>query len=99
MRWIILSTTLALACAQDWPRFRGPNGNGVSETTGMPVEFGPKKNLMWRVEVPMGRSSPIVVKDRIYLSALDGDKLVTLCLDRSSGKTIWRKDIVRDHTK
>ena len=46
----------------------------------------------------MGRSSPIVVGNRIYLTAVDGDKLITLALDRQTGRTIWRRDVARDHT-
>jgi len=88
---------LRLASAQDWPRFRGPNGTGVSETTGLPVEFGPDKNLAWRREIPFGRSSPIVTKDRIFLTAIDGDKLITLSLDRMTGRTIWHREITRGH--
>ena len=87
---------LHLASAQDWPRFRGPNGTGVSETTGLPVEFGPDKNLVWRREIPFGRSSPIVTKDRVFLTAIDGDKLITLSLDRVTGRTIWRREIIRN---
>jgi outer membrane protein assembly factor BamB len=87
-----------LAGAEDWPRFRGPNGSGVSDSTGVPSEFGPKKNLVWRVEVPMGRSSPIVVKDRIYLTALEDNKLLILALERKTGGTIWRREIIRDST-
>ena len=90
--------TAALVCAQDWPRFRGPNGSGVSDATGLPIEFGSKKNLLWRVEVGMGRSSPVIVKDKIFLTAVDGDKLITLALDRRTGRTIWRRDVIRDHT-
>lgn len=86
---------LHLASAQDWPRFRGPNGTGVSETTGLPVEFGPAKNLAWRREVPFGRSSPIVTKERVFLTATDGDKLITLCLDRATGTILWRREAVR----
>jgi outer membrane protein assembly factor BamB len=87
---------LHLASAQDWPRFRGPNGTGVSETTGLPVEFGPDKNLVWRREIPFGRSSPIVTKDRVFLTAIDGDKLITRSLDRVTGRTIWRREIIRN---
>ena len=43
-----------LVSAQDWPRFRGPNGDGVSTSTGLPTEFGPKKNLEWRVDFRRG---------------------------------------------
>ena len=100
----MIKLTQAVLClatllpAQDWPRFRGPNSDGVSAATGLPSEFGQKKNLEWRVEVPPGRSSPILVKDRAYLTALDGDKLVTLALDARTGQVIWRRDLARDHT-
>src|SRR5258708_10393215 len=101
---IILLTIVAggippLASAQDWPRFRGPNGTGVSETTGLPVEFGLDKNLTWRREIPFGRSSPIVTKDRVLLTAIEGDKLVTLSLDRITGKIVWRREIIRNHAQ
>ena len=46
--------------AEEWSRFRGPNGSGVSESTGLPVELGPQKNKAWEVDVPFGRSSPAV---------------------------------------
>lgn len=98
MRYAIMLFAIALACAQDWSRFRGPNGAGVADATGLPTEFGPKTNLVWRVEVPPGRSSPILIKNRIYLTGLEGDKLITLALDRQTGATIWRRDLIRDHT-
>ena len=43
-----------------WPQFRGPNGSGVADGQQPPVEFGPEKNLKWKVPVPSGLSSPIV---------------------------------------
>lgn len=97
MRTGLLFCLASLACAEDWVRFRGPNGSGVSDSLGLPIEFGPKKNVVWKVDVPPGRSSPIVVKDRVYLTGLDGEKLVTLALDRRSGRTLWKREIVRDH--
>src|SRR5260370_14229205 len=98
MRLILMLCIAVLGCAQDWPRFRGANGSGVSDSTGLPSEFGPKTNLVWRVEAPMGRSSPIVVKDKIYLTGIEEGKLLVLALDRQTGKTVWRHEIVRDHT-
>jgi len=88
----------ALAGAQEWPRFRGPHGDGVSDGAALPVEFGPGKNLVWRASVPMGRSSPIVVKNRVYLTAVEGDALATLAFDLQTGQLAWRRDIVRAHT-
>lgn len=89
---MLLGTSLP---TDDWLRFRGPNGSGVAETTGVPAEFGPAKNVSWKTPVPFGRSSPVVAGDRIFLTASEGDALVTLCLDRASGKLLWRRDAMR----
>jgi outer membrane protein assembly factor BamB len=94
--WLIVAALLRTgADADDWPRFRGPNGSGVSQSTGMPAEFGPTKNLVWRTPVPFGRSSPVLAGNRIFITASEGDTLITMCLDRSSGRVIWRKEVVR----
>ncbi len=77
--------------AGDWTQFRGPNGSGVSEATGLPVEMGPEKNLVWRTTLPPGHSSPVLTKDRIFLTAFEGDALLTLSLDRAGGKLLWRR--------
>jgi outer membrane protein assembly factor BamB len=92
---------LALALAQgaraesDWPQFRGPNGSGVSDTAQLPAEFGPSKNLVWKTALPAGHSSPILAGDRIFLTAYDGDRLLTIALDRASGKILWRREAPR----
>src|SRR5580698_5287882 len=80
----------------DWPRFRGPNGSGVNETTGLPTEFGPQKNLLWKTPLPPGHSSPILVGDHIFVTAYEGDKLLTFSLDRATGKILWRRESPRD---
>jgi outer membrane protein assembly factor BamB len=53
----------------DWSQFRGPNGTGVAETTGLPTEFGPKTNVVWKTELPPGHSSPVLTRDRIFVTA------------------------------
>lgn len=65
------------ATSANWPNFRGPEGNGAAPDANPPVEFGPDRNLKWKVAVPgRGHSSPIVWDDRIYLmSAVDSGKL------------------------
>jgi outer membrane protein assembly factor BamB len=82
--------------AEDWPRFRGPNGSGVSSSTGLPVEFGPGKNVVWKVELPFSYSSPIVVGDRVFVTGFEDEKLLTFCLDRETGKILWQRGIVRE---
>jgi len=89
-----------VADAPQWGGFRGNNGTGVSVSTGLPDALDPEGNLMWRVEVPSGYSSPVIAGKNLYLTGATGKpkgraiegKLVTLCLDRSTGEVRWRNE-------
>ena len=91
----LLATTLALPCslpAAHWPQFRGPEGRAVAEgSTAAPTEFGQNKNVVWKIPLPSGHSSPILWGDRIFLTAFDQGKLLAVCLDRANGQLIWQK--------
>src|SRR5208282_6210431 len=82
--------------AADWPRFRGPNGTGVAETSALPDSIGPDKHVVWKTALPPGHSSPVISGDRIFLTAFEGDKLFTIALDRGSGRILWRRECPRD---
>ena len=73
-----------------WPRFRGPNGLGIAAGQKPPVEFGPEKNVKWRVGVPPGISSPIVAGDNLVVTAFEGGKLFTIAYRRTDGTEAWR---------
>ena len=75
-----------------WPQFRGPNGSGVADGQKPPVEFGPDKNVKWKVPVPSGLSSPIVAGDKLVITAFDGGKLYTIAYNRADGKEAWRAE-------
>jgi outer membrane protein assembly factor BamB len=83
----------------DWSRFRGPNGSGISETKGLPTEFGPEKNVIWKTDLPQGYSSPIIHGNRIFLTALRDEKLVTMAVDRANGKMLWEREAPRVRTE
>jgi outer membrane protein assembly factor BamB len=90
---IVLSATgLAADRPLAWPQFRGPNGSGVADDQKPPVEFGPDKNVQWKVTSPDGASSPIVAGDLIVFTAFDGGKLYTVAYHRADGKEAWRKE-------
>ena len=76
----------------DWTRFRGPNGAGISMADSIPTTWT-DKDYNWRVDVPgIGHSSPVVWKDRIFTTSADpntGQQSV-LCLHSSDGRTLWR---------
>lgn len=66
---IAISLGASTARGQDWPQFRGPAGRAVSETATPPIAFGPSSNLLWKVAIPGGVSSPVVTGERIFLTA------------------------------
>src|SRR5918993_1207959 len=80
---------------EDWSRFRGPNGTGISNTSGLPVEFGPEKNVVWKAPVPAGHSSPVLTGTRIFMTGADAKALFVLALDRATGKELWRRELAR----
>ena len=93
---LVLFSALILAASDpDWSRFRGPNGNGIANTTGLPSEFGPAKNVAWKAAVPAGHSSPVLTRTHIFMTGVDGSKLVVLALDRATGKELWRREVPR----
>jgi outer membrane protein assembly factor BamB len=75
----------------EWKRFRGPNGSGVVESTALPAEFGPETNVVWRTELAPGFSSPIIADDRVFVTALDGEELQTIAMDRVTGDVLWEQ--------
>jgi outer membrane protein assembly factor BamB len=91
---LIASISVAQTCfaaVPQWPQFRGRNCAGVADKDKAPVEFGPTTNLLWKTELPPGASSPCVWGERIFLTAFENGKLVTLGIDRRNGKVLWRQ--------
>lgn len=81
--------------AAEWTRFRGPNGSGISEGSVLPSEFGPDKNLVWKVSLPPGHSSPVFSGNRVFLTAFEGENLMTIALDRKTGEVVWQREVRR----
>src|SRR5580698_4342366 len=84
-----LLSTASLRADQDWPRFRGPTGQGVSETKNLPLNWSDTRNVVWKTPIH-GRawSSPVVMGKQIWLSTAspDGRELSAVCVDLDSGK-------------
>jgi outer membrane protein assembly factor BamB len=101
MAWlsVLLALVTAAASDTDWSRFRGPNGSGISATKGLPAEFGPDKNVIWKVDLPQGYSSPVIHGNRIFLTALRDEQLVTIVVDRTNGKVLWERSAPRSRTE
>lgn len=98
---VVLGVTAATAQqgSTSWARFRGPNGSGHAVGATYPTEFGATKNLLWKTALPKGHSSPIVWRDRIYLTAFRGDDLFTIAINRADGKILWERQAPTTKTK
>jgi outer membrane protein assembly factor BamB len=88
-----------VALGEDWPRFRGVNGAGVSSSRGLPVEFGPTKNVRWKVEAAHGSSSPIISGGLLFFSSFNGDERTLHCLDAATGKVRWTQSVKKVRTE
>ena len=79
--------------AQEWTRFRGPNGTGISPAKGIPVAWT-EQDFKWRVEIPgTSHSQPVIWGDTLFLTtAMDvGKERAILCLNKHDGRELWRK--------
>src|SRR4029453_1614550 len=92
---LIIALTLAIAQPEDWSRFRGPNGSGLAETSGLPPQFGPLQNVVWKFPPPEGLSSPVISGNRIFLTGFRQEALLTFALDRATGKMLWEREAPR----
>ena len=106
---LLMAFVLVMACvchaalaSTDWTQFRGPNGMGISDAKNLPVEFGPEKNVVWKATLPPGHSSPVLTRNRIFVTAhtkeKENYKLFVFCLDRETGKVLWQREVPRSHT-
>src|SRR5450755_3405634 len=102
---LLLASISLFAADDDWPRWRGPNDDGVARGD-VPLEFSETKNVAWKTPIPgRGHSSPVIWGDKIFLTTAiptgSGDgyapalrkehRFVVMCLDRNTGKVLWER--------
>lgn len=91
---LALLITVALQAA-DWPQWRGPNRDGISQDTGLLQEWpegGPKQRWM-RTDIGSGYSTPVVVGGKVFVQTTRGKEEFALCLDEKTGKDVWKEKI------
>lgn len=89
----LVAGTAVFGAIPQWPQFHGPNSSGVAANDKPPLHFGPETNLLWKSEIPAGLSSPCVWGDRVFLTASEEGKLVTLAVNRRDGTIAWRQSV------
>jgi len=84
--------------AENWPGFRGPTRQGISNEKNVPTQWSETSNIAWKIPIPgTGWSSPIVFGDRVFVTTAtdEGASYRLLCLDRKSGTVLWDRQILR----
>ncbi|MEX0979130.1 MAG: PQQ-binding-like beta-propeller repeat protein [Pirellulales bacterium] len=93
---LLLAAVLALyaipvQCAENWPQFRGPHGDGMSTATGLPLTWSESEHIVWKTAVHgKAWSSPVIWNDQIWMTTAtpEGHELYAVCVDRASGKIL-----------
>jgi outer membrane protein assembly factor BamB len=86
----LLFAGLAIS-AEDWPQWRGPNRDGAATAFREPKAWPERLQQVWKMEVGIGYSNPLVVGARVYLHTRQGGNEVVACFDLESGKQIWKQ--------
>ncbi len=89
----VVVSCLLPAGAQEWTRFRGPNGTGISDAKTIPVQWT-ENDYNWKITLPGGgHSSPVLWGDRIFLNCADEGQaeFINVCVSATDGKTLWER--------
>jgi outer membrane protein assembly factor BamB len=85
---------LSVAQAENWPQWRGPSLNGLSNEKNLPVKWTTEENVVWKVQLPgVSGSTPIIWRDRIFLNVAEGDNLALWCVDKAKGTVLWKQPL------
>lgn len=90
----VLLVSIAVVHAENWPQWRGPNLNGVSNEKNLPLKWTTEENVVWKVAMPgLSGSTPIIWRDRIFLNVAEGDNLALWALNKGNGEVLWKKPL------
>jgi len=95
---LLIVSSLSVTQAQNWPNWRGPQGDGTSIETNLPTRWDSKTNVIWKSPVPgIGYSSPIIWEDKIFItSAIHGtSEKILLCYDCKNGNLLWQETVLK----
>lgn len=92
--------SFAVVNADNWPQWRGPGLNGISNEKNLPVKWTTDENVVWKVPMPgLSGSTPIVWRDRVFLNVAEGDNLALWCVAKSKGEVLWKKPLGAGNVK
>ena len=79
--------------AENWHQWRGPNNDGISHETNVPIQWSQTENVKWRLPLPgEAASTPVVWEDKIFLTSAEGNALVLMCIS-TEGEELWKQTV------
>lgn len=97
---VVVLLSVTLVSAENWPQWRGPNLNGVSNEKNLPLSWTTEENIAWKLSMPgLSGSTPIIWRDRIFLNVAEGDDLFLWCVDRTKGALLWKRPLGSGNVK
>ncbi len=96
------SVSCRIDAAENWPRFRGPNGQGHSSEAALPLNWNSTSNIAWKIAIPgEGWSSPVIWNDQIFLTSVteNGSKCHVISVNAGSGKIAWNKQVLEQQPR
>ena len=93
---ISLSVSGQILVADQWPNWRGPSGDGISQEKNLPVEWSRSKNVAWSLPLPgPAGASPVVWGDQIFLTSTNSEGQLLIMAVRRNGNELWRKAVAQ----
>src|SRR5262245_1319507 len=95
---MLVSLDTGILCAENWPGWRGPRGDGTSVEQDIPVRWSQTDNIAWKIDMPyIGHASPVVWGDTIFVvgTNLDNHNRMLMAYRRTDGNLLWEQAVVR----
>jgi outer membrane protein assembly factor BamB len=96
----VIMFSLTVTEAENWPQWRGPSLNGVSNEKNLPSKWTAEENVAWKLAMPgWSGSTPVIWRDRIFMNVADADALYLWCVDKTKGTVLWQKPLGHGNVK
>ncbi len=99
LAFLIILTSLPI-CAENWPQWRGPTANGISNEKNLPIRWSATENVAWKLAMPSRTgATPIIWGNHLFLNVAEGDDLFLWCVDKVKGTLMWKKHLAGGNYK
>ena len=97
---VLVMAAVTAVAADDWPQWRGPHLNGVSDETNLPVSWTTSENVAWKLAMPAWTgATPIIFGEHVFLNVADGDAIQLWAVDRDTGQLLWQRPLSGGNVK